>query len=354
MTEWLKRLRIENFKSVKELELECKRVNFFIGEPNAGKSNILEALGLLSFAYYGEENNIKGLSPFVRCEKASDIFYYGTRIAKIAINNNIYTLKWEGEDIHLLNKRDSELVILIIKGKVQRIKSKLERLLEEEIPELTEFTRKENHVEKQRRKKEWKNLERFKFYRFRAMHKFPREETRPLLPPDGKNLLQVLLEHDELKDEFDRPFQDFGLKVKLDISERRISIQHELRKGVVASVPYSLISDTLQRFIFHIAAIYTNENSVLVFEEPEAHAFPFYTADLAERIASDSRNQYFISTHDPSFVVKVIEKAKEGDVSIFATLFKEYTRVTPLKTEDVLEFGSDFIYHLDTLMQEEA
>ncbi|MCW3131148.1 MAG: AAA family ATPase [Candidatus Methanospirare jalkutatii] len=328
MTEWLKRLRIENFKSVKELELECKRVNFFIGEPNAGKSNILEALGLLSFAYYGEENNIKGLSPFVRCEKASDIFYYGTRMAEISINNDIYTLKWEGEDIHLL-KGDSEL---IIKGGVQKSRKKRER---------------------QRRKKEWENLERFKFYRFRAMHKFPREETRPLLPPDGKNLLQVLLEHDELKDEFDRLFQDFGLKVELDISERKISIQHELRKGVVTSVPYSLISDTLQRFIFHIAAIYTNENSVLVFEEPEAHAFPFYTADLAERIASDSRNQYFISTHNPSFVIRVIEKAKEGDVSIFATSFKEYTRVTPLKTEDVLEFGSDFIYNLDALMQEE-
>ncbi|MCU4140253.1 MAG: ATPase/GTPase [Methanophagales archaeon] len=176
------------------------------------------------------------------------------------------------------------------------------------------------------------------------MHKFPREEPRPLLPPDGKNLLQVLLEHDELMEEFSRLFQRFGLEVKLDISERRISIQHELRKGVVTSVPYSLISDTLQRFIFHIAAIYTNENSVLVFEEPEAHAFPFYTVDLAERIASDSRNQYFISTHNPSFVIRVIEKAKEGDVSIFATSFKEYTRVTPLKTEDVLEFGSDFIY----------
>jgi len=204
------------------------------------------------------------------------------------------------------------------------------------------------------RKSAWKDLERFKFYRFATRRTFPGEEPRPLLPPDGKNLLQVLLEHAELMEEFSEIFQRFGLEVKLDISERRMNIQHELRKGVVTSVPYSLISDTLQRFIFHIAAIYTNENSVLVFEEPEAHAFPFYTADLAERIASDSRNQYFISTHNPSFVIRVIEKAKEGDVSIFATSFKEYTRVTPLKTEEVLEFGSDFIYHLDTLMQEEA
>ena len=346
MTEWLKRLRIENFKSVKELELECKRVNFFIGEPNAGKSNILEALGLLSFAYYGEGKNIASLSSFVRCERASDIFYYGTRMAKITINNNIYTLKCEGENIHLL-KGDSKL---IIKG----------RILEEEIKLkfamfATEMTVEAEAGERERlRKSAWKDLERFKFYRFATRRTFPGEEPRPLLPPDGKNLLQVLLAHDELMKEFSRLFQDFGLEVKLDISERRISIQHELRKSVVTSVPYSLISDTLQRFIFHIAAIYTNENSVLVFEEPEAHAFPFYTDHLAERIASDSHNQYFISTHNPFFVIRVIEKAKEGDVSVFATSFKEYTRVTPLKTEDVLEFGSDFIYHLDALMQEEA
>ena len=38
---------IKNFKSIKDLHLNCKRVNVFIGKPNVGKSNILEGLGLL-------------------------------------------------------------------------------------------------------------------------------------------------------------------------------------------------------------------------------------------------------------------------------------------------------------------
>ena len=42
-------LEIHNFKSIKDLTLPCKRFNIFIGEPNTGKSNILEALGLVSF-----------------------------------------------------------------------------------------------------------------------------------------------------------------------------------------------------------------------------------------------------------------------------------------------------------------
>ena len=44
----LKKIRIQNFKSIKDLELKCKSINLFIGKPNAGKSNILEALGLVS------------------------------------------------------------------------------------------------------------------------------------------------------------------------------------------------------------------------------------------------------------------------------------------------------------------
>jgi AAA15 family ATPase/GTPase len=38
------KVSIRNFKSVKELEFEPRRVNVFIGEPNAGKSNLVEAL----------------------------------------------------------------------------------------------------------------------------------------------------------------------------------------------------------------------------------------------------------------------------------------------------------------------
>ena len=44
----IKNLEIKNFKSIKHLKLDCKRINLFIGEPNTGKSNILETLGILS------------------------------------------------------------------------------------------------------------------------------------------------------------------------------------------------------------------------------------------------------------------------------------------------------------------
>ncbi|MFB0523347.1 MAG: AAA family ATPase [Candidatus Bathyarchaeia archaeon] len=60
---------MKNFKSVKDLTLNCRRVNLFIGEPNTGKSNILEALGLLSHMSYGV------LRAFVRFETTSNLFF---------------------------------------------------------------------------------------------------------------------------------------------------------------------------------------------------------------------------------------------------------------------------------------
>ena len=49
----IENLSIKNFKSIKDLSIDCKRINLFIGEPNAGKSNILEALGVMSWCRYG-------------------------------------------------------------------------------------------------------------------------------------------------------------------------------------------------------------------------------------------------------------------------------------------------------------
>jgi hypothetical protein len=47
----------------------------FIGEPNTGKSNILETLALISHLYYGFIGNRKNLRDFVRMEDFTNIFY---------------------------------------------------------------------------------------------------------------------------------------------------------------------------------------------------------------------------------------------------------------------------------------
>lgn len=46
-------LRISNFKSIKDVAFPCKKLNVFIGEPNSGKSNIIEAIALKSQNAFG-------------------------------------------------------------------------------------------------------------------------------------------------------------------------------------------------------------------------------------------------------------------------------------------------------------
>ncbi len=51
------RIRIQNFKSIYDLELEVKRINLFIGENGSGKSNLFEALAFASAANSNKLDN---------------------------------------------------------------------------------------------------------------------------------------------------------------------------------------------------------------------------------------------------------------------------------------------------------
>jgi len=102
----IKNLEIENFKSIKHLKLDCKRINLFIGEPNTGKSNILETLGIFSVGPYGNIRN------FVRFESMSNLFYDENLEESITIKADdiILEIKFEeGEFRGRCHENESEL-----------------------------------------------------------------------------------------------------------------------------------------------------------------------------------------------------------------------------------------------------
>jgi len=123
---------------------------------------------------------------------------------------------------------------------------------------------------------------------------------------------------------------------------------------VIIAHPYSVVSDTLQRVVFHIAAMETNRDSILIFEEPEAHSFPFYTKYIAERIAFDESNQYFISTHNPYFLLAVLEKTPKENIAIFVTYLRDYqTQVKALseqELEEILDLDVDVFFNLERFL----
>jgi AAA15 family ATPase/GTPase len=196
---------------------------------------------------------------------------------------------------------------------------------------------------------------RFKFYRFAIMKQFVRPESNFLLPPRGDNLLSILQTNKSLRKVVADIFSEYGLRIVLKPQEYKIEVQKEI-EDVIISYPYSIVSDTLQRIVFHFVAIETNKESILIFEEPEAHAFPFYTKFLAEKIALNKNNQYFISTHNPYFLLSVIEKAPKDDIGIFITYFKDYqTMIRPIFKEEmsqILDLDASVFFNLDQFLEE--
>ena len=317
--EMIESLRIRNFKSIKDIELKCSRINILIGEPNTGKSNILEAIGFLS--YLGHGGN---LQDYIRFESLPNIFY------NMALENEI-EIKFAEKLITIAFRGGS-----FIGG----------------IPNKEPIFKSDYRGSASLFVQDW--LKPFKFYRFRSLKTYTDRPSGFLSPPSGSNLLALLLTNLKIRSAIKDLLSGFGWKLVLKPHEKKLEFQKEL-DGVVVSLPYFVLSDTLQRIIFHTVAILSNKNSVIVFEEPEAHAFPYYTRFLAEQIALDDRgNQYFISTHNPYFLLSVIEKSKM-DVSVFITYLEEgETKVKQLvgkKLEQLLEYDVDVFFNLESLIE---
>jgi len=81
-------IEIKNFKTLKNVKIQCKRINLFVGKPNVGKSNLLEALSLFC-APYSNYNSKTYLSDFIRYKKFEDLFYDKEIGNQVEINTNI-------------------------------------------------------------------------------------------------------------------------------------------------------------------------------------------------------------------------------------------------------------------------
>jgi AAA15 family ATPase/GTPase len=319
----IQRISIKNFKSIKEIEFSAKRINLFIGKPNTGKSNLLEAIGAFSIPYTSQ---IKSL---IRLERAIDLFYDNQTSQKIEIKADNFN--WEA----------------FPEGNMIRINGKSEVMLFDLLIDINGDVVQRSYSEVRPP---------FKFYRFTSLTQFLRKEFDFLLPPSGENLLVILSSKDEIYKLVDSLLQEYGLKIIFEEAESKIKILKQVTPKPVLH-PYSTISDTFQRIIFHLAAIKSNKDSVLLFEEPEAHAFPYYVKLLAESIALDtSGNQYFISTHNPYLLLSILEKSSKEDVAIFITYFKEYqTKVKELSENEkqkILDHPEAVFFMIDEFLQQ--
>jgi predicted ATPase len=322
------KLSISNFKSVRQLDIECKKVNLFIGEPNTGKSNILEALGLLG--WLGQSGSIP-LSDSIRFHTMPNLFYDQLLDQDIVVKASTSDPSYPKLDVAF--KHDKSKFLFLVRGKPFRVVT-YEGKWDEGAMISTKMAR-------------------IKLFRFRTLDRYDSQQSESLSPPSGDNLFSVVISSKILRETMTEFFRKYGLKLVMKPHEKAFELQKEV-DDLVFSYPYALTSDTLRRIIFYTVAIASNKKSVLVFEEPESHAFPYYTKYLGERIALDQTNQFFIATHNPYLLSAVIEKARKEDVQVFITYFEDYeTRINCLTLDQVSELmEADPFFNLDRFIEE--
>lgn len=374
MENLINRLVIRNFKSIQHIDLPCKRVNVFIGEPNVGKSNILEAIGLLGFGY--SQNQYKYLSDLIRYESVGDLFFEKQKKRIISIETDLGSASfWKEQDIYHIFT-DYKLKNFDFFNQPVRLPSLLKREIHKyynkddfrknigseiyntfDIDELP-FVGAHHHVVANNGEG-YAHIETEEYQSIVKKYEFIKNTPKNseiddfLRPPHGHNLFSIIANNKEIWKEAKDRFEKYKLNLVYKQHENTFEIQKNI-DGFVTDYPYENMADTLQRIIFYLAAIESNKNSVLVFEEPEAHAFPPYTAELADRIALDDENQYFLTTHSPYLLNTLLSALGEDELNLVLVYYEDYeTKVKPLSQEEIKEAISDnfnLFFNLDKFL----
>jgi AAA15 family ATPase/GTPase len=326
MEDYISSVSIKNFKSIKDLSFDCKKINIFIGKPNVGKSNILEAMSLFALPM---AMNLD-LSKFVRIRTMDNLFTENN--TKYPIEVKIFSNK-ANDNISAFLSAHSNGYELNIGRNVNNLK----RLYYNSNGSLQS----QNHNDYQ---SEILN------YKFEKGIDYTQSFHNYLLPPNGPNLVSIVQGNRQLFNEVQDFFEENGFELLILVGKNEFVIQKRIEKGVY-QFPFELMADTLQRIIFYLAAIESNHGASIIFEEPETHSFPPYIRIIAKRICMDESNQYFISTHSPYLLNTIIEETDIEDINVFVTYFEDYqTKVKALSKDElrgILDDSIDAFFNLD-------
>jgi AAA15 family ATPase/GTPase len=347
--EMIRNLQINNYKSISQIDLNCSRINILIGEPNVGKSNILEALDLsyLSWMLGGNESkekagtDIVNIKKYFRVNKVADLFRLGDISKPISIFHPGFS---SGTQLQYVRENDS-----------------INRTKENSYFELSSgnggFTRFDNDFAPIEPIQYFSSP--FDSYRYKeniAFHDVG-NYINTLMSPYGNNLLEVIQYNSEFRKFIGDLIQPFDLELNVDIANHNLFVQKKISPGVIYSMRYEALADTIRRIIFYIAAIRFNNGYVLTLEEPDVHSFPKFVSLLGDEIIANTKNQFFIATHSPYLLNNLIENTQKNELSVFVCGYEKVkgTVVKKLSMEDLselLDYGVDIFFNINRYLND--
>ncbi len=315
----ISKLTIENFKSVEKLSIAPTRVNVFIGAPNAGKTNILEALSLVSIGFPSHYKDS------VRFEETADLFTDLEVSKKIKVETDLLSAT-----INLAKLPSSLFELSFFQNATDNAPFSVYNMNYN--GELSNV----NH-----NKTIAIPTTRILRYIFKPAKGSSPSSFQPFLnPPFGENIPNLLKTNTALRKSVADVFKDFGLKQFLAKNENTIMIVRE-EDDTLILFKYPIISNTVQRVVFMLSAIQSNTDCVLLFDEPEANIYPFYSQTIANHIANNKKNQFFMTSHSAYLISKLIDETPPEELSIFYTEMKDFRTVArKLSASEVERFAS--------------
>ena len=309
-------IKIENFKSLRSVELkDCNRINVLIGKPNVGKSNILEALSL--FQFLDRENLLaeRLFKELIRIDNATELFFDGE-------DNDIIKLSSNLRNIEIIYDIDKGLIL----DSNPRIDSEFKNRVKKYVFKTNDIQLKQNDT-----------------------------SNGSLVSPFGDNLLNILQTNSKLNKACRELFKEYHLQFLFDKRTKSLMIAKRTKNDVdeipaIFTMPYGSVADTLQRIIFYKTAIASNTDSILLFEEPEAHSFPPYIVHITQEIINATSNQFFITTHSPFVLDDLMQNARK-ELAVYIVHWKNgetvTTKLTDAQLEEVYQYGVDLFTNIE-------
>jgi predicted ATP-dependent endonuclease of OLD family len=312
---YIKHIEIRNFKSIKHIEFSTRRVNVFIGDINTGKSNILEVIALPVSLEEKEITDASDIGHIFHNQNYEDEL-------KIKLENSegkILNYRMIGNDVYISDTESDKYKLTATYNRgydsYRDDKSKYIKPLLNDFP--IKFY-KASRID----------------YAFDYIYGYIH---RILL--DNKEIarfLKSILENYNLTLTVNHT--DYGYKVEIYKNTGNFNIP----------ITYNLLSTNLKKLIFYLCAIKSNSNSTVILDDINLH--PVYSKLIAENIALDNSNQFFISTSDAYLLNSLVEKTNKNDISIYNVYYDKEnneTKIKQISVEDVLRLDFNVFFNLD-------
>lgn len=360
MEPFIKRIRVQNFKSFADMDLELGRFNVIIGANAAGKSNLVQVFRFLrDIRRYGLDNavSMQGGLQYIRnlrrVDKSTVIeietkFSKGVRVY-VPIKRNMYSTggKWrlefkaEGQKVRIIedswtfyvsDRAEPGLDAFVGDGgelhqegsvSVTRGNGRLhfDVDFESDLKDVLDKYMFESHPKKNELLVEFKLLEYFfpQIFGFENMGTYDFNPKLaggsapikgiPILEDDGSNLSMVL--KNILSDD-DRKATLHALVADLLPFVKSIGVRDSVKSVMFTAVeehlektplPSPLLADGTVNVVALIVALYLEEMRVVIIEEPERNMHPHLMSKAVGMMKDASeKRQIIITTHSPEIV----------------------------------------------------